>query len=318
MAAEETAAINEKLSGLTTSLMRGIVVDKLEGTAAASPHSEGGGDEANEEGGSGGQADGEGSVPEPDAKTVATAAAEEERERGEGEGSQLPLSVICGRSVPDNRVLRAGIKILGKNLGPPQHQGFLFQSGYRRWCVLINGKLYEYADDWLTAPLVMTNMFLCNAKKSQSGLKYSLELLSMAPGSFDPTKGPPTPTVYQAESEEAMLEWLQVIEECTEFMITHQPSGKDDEVMLCMHCAQSRGRLALSCRRWLCTRPWRKTPKSSQSARSRAMPRAQTAHASLQNGSPSASAPQSAPSAAAPTGHSACKSPKSNRLPSIS
>jgi hypothetical protein len=98
--------------------------------------------------------------------------------------------------------------------------------------VLVNGKLYEYADDWLAAPLKCTNMFLCNAKQSgDPSLRFGIELLSMAPGDFDPKKGPPKPTTYQALNADDMAGWLQVITECTEFMITHQPSGKEDEAV---------------------------------------------------------------------------------------
>ena len=58
--------------------------------------------------------------------------------------SWLSGTFVCSTQVPEGRVLKAGISVLGKHLGPPQHQGFLYQSGLRRWCVLVNGKLYEY------------------------------------------------------------------------------------------------------------------------------------------------------------------------------
>jgi hypothetical protein len=128
---------------------------------------------------------------------------------------------------PPARTLRAGTSVLGKSLGPPQFQGYLHRDGIRRWCVLINGKLYEYADTWDEAPIGVTSMFLCNAKAAAES-RFGIELLSMNPEMKAGT--PPVPIVYQATSEELQQQWLKTITACTEFMITHPPSGDDAAV----------------------------------------------------------------------------------------
>ena len=142
-------------------------------------------------------------------------------EAAEDESAELPALA----PLPKARTLRAGVSVLGASLGPPQRAGYLYREGDRRWCVLINGKLYEYADHWEEAPVNSINMFLCNAKPAGAH-NNGIELTSMNPADVKPGV-PPVPTIYQAESEEEQQDWLKVITACTEFMITHPP-GDDD------------------------------------------------------------------------------------------
>jgi hypothetical protein len=128
---------------------------------------------------------------------------------------------------PQARTLRAGTSVLGKSLGAPQFQGYLHRGQSRRWCVLINGKLYEYAESWDEAPVGVMSMFLCNAKAAES--RFGIELLSMNPADMK-AGALPVPIVYQASCEALQQEWLKIITACTEFMITHPPSGDDAAV----------------------------------------------------------------------------------------
>ena len=41
------------------------------------------------------------------------------------------------KPAPTSRTLRAGTSVLGKALGAPQYQGYLWRDGNRRWCVLM-------------------------------------------------------------------------------------------------------------------------------------------------------------------------------------
>lgn len=141
----------------------------------------------------------------------------------EDESSDIPEL----QPAPQARTLRAGTSVLGKALGAPQFQGYLYRDHRRRWCVLINGKLYEYAESWDQAPLGVISMFLCNAKAAAS--RFGIQLLSMNPADMK-VGTPPVPVVYQATSAAQQQQWLKVIAACTEFMITHPPSGNDDAV----------------------------------------------------------------------------------------
>lgn len=128
---------------------------------------------------------------------------------------------------PQARTLRAGTSVLGKALGAPQFQGYLYRDHRRRWCVLINGKLYEYAESWDQAPVGVISMFLCNAKAAES--RCGIQLLSMNPADMK-VGTPPVPVVYQATSAAQQQQWLKVITACTEFMITHSLEPNDDAV----------------------------------------------------------------------------------------
>jgi hypothetical protein len=128
------------------------------------------------------------------------------------------FGVPWGASPPVANRLEDGSAVDGRRLGPPQRQGYLYRGKSRRWCVLLNGRLYEYADTWSGAPLDCTPMFLCNAKAVSGAVRLGIEL-RQAQGE---------PVLYQCLTEADRTGWLGAIQDATAYMITHQPADADD------------------------------------------------------------------------------------------